>query len=182
MYLHPLPSLETGKDSCQWPWCQCDQPGWLLSSAYGRLAWPDGPRPPPAEARCLLRGQKHKPSCAAPPGLPAGPLPGMAPPPGQPSRCLVLARPSLSGSALGRGSGSPRGQSPHLGDTSALPTANQSCRCDSHCSKNEPLPPRSRSLHPLRSVQNSLLLYDVQSRQKFTVSSLCFVLRRGLSM
>lgn len=95
IYLHPLPSLETGKDSCQWPWCQCDQPGRLLSPAYGCLAWPDGPRPPPAEARCLLGCQKHKPSCAAPPGLPAGPLPGMAPPPGQPSRCLVWQDPHL---------------------------------------------------------------------------------------
>lgn len=95
IYLHPLPSLETGKDSCQWPWCQCDQPGRLLSPAYGCLAWPNGPRPPPAEARCLLGCQKHKPSCAAPPGLPAGPLPGMAPPPGQPSRCLVWQDPHL---------------------------------------------------------------------------------------
>lgn len=74
-----LPFLETVQDSCQWAWRECDQPGRLLSPAHGCPAWPDRPRPPPAEARCLLGCQKHKPSRPAPPGLPAGALSGMGP-------------------------------------------------------------------------------------------------------
>lgn len=68
--------LEAGKDSCQWTWCECDQPGRLLPTACCSSAWAGGARSPPVETWCQRRGQKCEPSCPAPPGLPEGPLPG----------------------------------------------------------------------------------------------------------